>query len=67
MGAKRSYFFAIDKNVHISGVDKKVQIVFAGTFFTDSYIEGGRFGDMDFFVHFGDLDFVVKTHPTFAT
>jgi hypothetical protein len=57
----------MDKKIQISGVDKKIQIVLAGTFFTDSYIEGGRFGDMAFFVHAGDLDFVVKTHPKFAT
>ena len=25
------------------------------------------FKDLDFFVHSGDLDFVVKMHPTFAT
>jgi hypothetical protein len=48
-------------------VDKKVQIVLAGTFLTDSYIEGGRFGDMDFFVHSGDLDFVVEPQRIFAT
>ncbi len=66
-GAKRSYFFAMDKKVQISGVDKKTKIILAGTFCTDSYIEGGRFEDMDFFVHSGDLDFVIETHPTFAT
>jgi hypothetical protein len=66
-GAKRSYFFAIDKKVQISGVDKKVQILLAGTFLTDSYIEEGQIKDMDFFVHSGDLDFVVEMHPTLAT
>ena len=66
-GAKRPYFFAMDKKVQISGVDKKVQIVLAGTFFTDSYIEGGQIGDSDFFVHSGDSDFVVEVHPTFVT
>ena len=66
-GAKRPYFFAKDKKVRISGVDKKVQIVLAGTFFTDSYIEGGQIGDSDFFVHSGDSDFVVEVHPTFVT
>ncbi len=57
----------MDKKVQISGVDKKVQIVLAGSLFTDSYIDRGHFGDMDFFVHSGDLDFVVKTHTTFTT
>ena len=57
----------MDKKVQISGVDKKTKIILAGTFCTDSYIEGGRFEDMDFFVHSGDLDFVIETHPTFAT
>ena len=59
----------MDKKIQISGVDKKVLIVLAGTFFTYSYIEGGQIGDLDFFVHSAlrSLDFVVKMHPTFAT
>ena len=60
-------FFAMDKKVQISGMDKKVQIILAGTIFTYSYIEGGHIGDLDFFVHSEDLNFVVKMHLTFAT
>ncbi len=37
--------FQNGQKVQISGVNNKVQIVLAGMFFTDSYIEGGQIGD----------------------
>ena len=46
---------------------KKPKSFWPVRFFTDSHIEGGRFGDMDFFVHSRDLDFVIETHPPFAS
>ena len=57
----------MDKKVHFSGVDKKVQIVLAGTVFTGSYIQGVCFGVMDFFVCISETYLVVKTHSTYAT
>ena len=35
--------------------------------FTDSCMERVHLGEMDFFVHLSKMDFVIETHPTFAT
>ena len=66
-GAKRSYFYKKDKKVNFTEMDFFVHLENVSMIFTDSCIEGVHLGDMDFFVHLSKMDFVIETHPAFAT